>query len=769
MSFLGGFFLLALPAIAIPAVIHLMRKRRRDVVHWGAMKFLRDPSHRGQQLSQIDRWLLLAARTLIVLCLIGALARPVLRWGTLADSVGLPVQLVMLDDTRSSLARQSDGNTTFDLIRASSLDLISNLPERTPLEVWAAGRPIRQIAGAGLSRSEMISRVKSFLPRGGDADFASAVRQVALTVSAASDIGSSDTASSLRSPMDVWLFCDHTNAGWKADSSPLAMVPGTEHRLHLMRLGDFPTVGYQVAVDQLRVSRSAIAMNEVVELSAMIANDGPQASPNLLFKWVHNDEVFAETQVPAINPGDRTAIHKELSIDQSGIHSVSLQLAGTDQQNSGDRLAADNAAHVVVQVIGELPLLVIDENQDDLDVSGRDPDYLAAALGRSIGEKARQKKSTGDRDSDDRWQSLFRPVVRSPRDLTDDVGSDFDWGTYPVIIWMGGVTLPDKVLRPMMQRVRQGAGLWITLDSSTDRFWLNANLEKAGLASNDVALVGEMVVNDSVDQIQRIHPPEPTDAILGLLSDTERLDLDIVRIRRRVRLQLPSDQSASRELLRTFDGDCVAWLSSLQRGRVVVQAFPMNPSWSNFPLTRSYVVWVLQILDHLSQPASESFDLAIGQMFRTPVASPDHRYQISLPDGAIQPLLALPSADGATVRFGETDRPGLYRIADLDDLDGQSLPFVVQGSSDESNLMTSNQTIWDTLAKDERIDQHSKGEFDFRVLVDLIAAKTDGALPGRPIWSALLLVLVIGLVLETFLAGYAAFRRYGSLQVESQT
>ena len=69
MSFLGGLFLLALPAIAIPAAIHFLKRRRREVVSWGAMQFLVENSNQRRKATEIDRWILLAIRTLILACL----------------------------------------------------------------------------------------------------------------------------------------------------------------------------------------------------------------------------------------------------------------------------------------------------------------------------------------------------------------------------------------------------------------------------------------------------------------------------------------------------------------------------------------------------------------------------------------------------------------------------------------------------------------------------------------------------------------------------
>jgi cbb3-type cytochrome oxidase subunit 3 len=55
MSFLSAAFLIALPLVAVPIVIHLYRGRRRDVVMWGAMHFLAAAVTKGRSMERSRR------------------------------------------------------------------------------------------------------------------------------------------------------------------------------------------------------------------------------------------------------------------------------------------------------------------------------------------------------------------------------------------------------------------------------------------------------------------------------------------------------------------------------------------------------------------------------------------------------------------------------------------------------------------------------------------------------------------------------------------
>jgi hypothetical protein len=352
-----------------------------------------------------------------------------------------------------------------------------------------------------------------------------------------------------------------------------------------------------------------------------------------------------------------------------------------------------------------------------------------------------------------------------------------------VIVWLGGRELSDDLVDQIVRRVRQGAGLWITLDSQTDRDWLNETLLRTGLVpaatgskQSDAGPLdagplvagplGRLVVNVAEDSMQRLHPPDPNDEILAPLSDTDRLDLDAIRIRRRIDLQLPPTETASRVLLRTFEGDSIAWMSSVGRGRLVLQALPMNPSWSNFPLSKAYVVWVLQILDQLSEPVARNFNLVTEQMFRADVESIDHEYEMEFPNKTIEDVFALPKLESVSgvVRFDQTDQPGIYRLHDRDDPSSKPVVFSVASDPSESDISSDVLARLQSIADDSRVRIHDGSDrIDFAGLIAELPTDVSVADTGQPIWPALLVGLLSAIALETFLAGYAALRRYGGL------
>ena len=76
MNFAAPFMLWTLPLVAVPIIIHLLKRRRQQRVDFGAMEFLRRALRRTRRRVLLEDILLLILRTAAVLLLILALARP---------------------------------------------------------------------------------------------------------------------------------------------------------------------------------------------------------------------------------------------------------------------------------------------------------------------------------------------------------------------------------------------------------------------------------------------------------------------------------------------------------------------------------------------------------------------------------------------------------------------------------------------------------------------------------------------------------------------
>lgn len=772
MSFLGSLFLLALPLISIPVLIHFLRRRRREVMPWGAMQFLRVTHNRDSRLSNWDRWLLMMLRILALACLIGALARPAFHFAS-SQGQSLTPQVLLIDDTRSTLTVDAGGKATFEKIREAGLRILRDVPAGTPIEAWAIGTPERRIstpAIAGSADAAAIERaLRSFVPRGGGANFAASIRRVASSAMAtlqASD-ASSQPASSLSIPrLDLWLLTDGLRAGWDEQLTAIQVAGEPRNHLHVVTMTDErdrSAASSQLCVASVLPDRTRVTAGDVTRLTATIVNQGNRRSANTEGVWRRNGEVFATSVIAPLEPSGTTVAEIDVKAAEAGTSAITLSLQNNASSNLSDPLADDDENGTVIQVLGRQPILVITGNASLLGNTPTEADYLSAALGKNLGAwKGRSSATTPDALN---WQSLYRPVVKHADEL-----ADLQWHAYTVIVVLNDAWLPERIQKQMADSVRSGCGLWVTVGSDSDVTFVDELARRLGMSGGQTnqRLIGDLVVRTSSETMDRVHPPEITDTVVGALSDTERLDLDEVRIRRRRELTVqPSDQT--RTLLRTFSGDPLVMLSSFGRGRVILQGIPLDPSWSNFSLSNAYVVYISEVLDHLANPLAEQHHLAAGRMIRARVLDPNARYEIQTPDGTSEEVIALASSDNSEsgiVRYQGTDRPGSYTLVNLDrppeEAGGERpIHYWIDSSIDESKIHESSVAQLQTLAAHKQIQWvDGASSFDPQPIFRTIQPQQVER-PGSPIWPWFLLGMVIAILLETFLSGFAALRRYG--------
>ena len=110
MTFLNPLVLLGLAAAAIPIVVHLFNFRRPKRVDFSTLRFMREIEATAMRRVRIRQWLLLALRTLALVFLVLAFARPTrtAEAGVFEDDGAQSLALV-IDNSRSMTLRDAQG------------------------------------------------------------------------------------------------------------------------------------------------------------------------------------------------------------------------------------------------------------------------------------------------------------------------------------------------------------------------------------------------------------------------------------------------------------------------------------------------------------------------------------------------------------------------------------------------------------------------------------------------------------------------------------
>jgi hypothetical protein len=194
-QFLHPFLLWGALAAAVPVVIHLLHRRRFRRQRWAAMEWLLQAAKQNQKRLQMENLLLLLVRTLAVLLLSLAIARPTFSDAPLLLGPARQTHLYVVLDNSGSMAARAGTRTSFDDALASVSSLVAGLRDDDPVTLvltndnWGdlrrTGRP-RAILRETRDHASVRRRLGELKPAPARADLADALRLVEESVPATS-------------------------------------------------------------------------------------------------------------------------------------------------------------------------------------------------------------------------------------------------------------------------------------------------------------------------------------------------------------------------------------------------------------------------------------------------------------------------------------------------------------------------------------------------------------------------------------------------------
>ncbi len=142
-------------AAAVPVIVHLLNRRRFNVVQWAAMDFLREAMTRSRRMMELRDLLLLLLRVACLLAFGLALARPYWsRFFEAAIDPNQPVHAVVLVDNSLSMSYQKPDGILLDDAKAKAKEWIEGLPSGSVISVLPTCGPASGVNYAAYTRRE---------------------------------------------------------------------------------------------------------------------------------------------------------------------------------------------------------------------------------------------------------------------------------------------------------------------------------------------------------------------------------------------------------------------------------------------------------------------------------------------------------------------------------------------------------------------------------------------------------------------------------------
>jgi len=260
VSFLAPLFFAGLVAVAVPILVHLTNRDRRDVVKFPSLKFLTRIPYKQMRRQRIQHWFLFALRTLAIVLLVAAFSRPLIEGVLVATADDAPGREVIIALDRSySMAYGETWQRALD----------------------AAAEAIGVVAGPALDPA-LLTRALDTLVPGSHGTRLAAVTQLANQLL-------------LESPLDqreVIVISDWQVRAWDR-TTRVQLIPGTTLTPVDLSNAD-PSNASITGVD---VRRSERGGRQTVVVTARVVNQGSQPITDLPVILSINGQNVAETTV----------------------------------------------------------------------------------------------------------------------------------------------------------------------------------------------------------------------------------------------------------------------------------------------------------------------------------------------------------------------------------------------------------------------------------------------------------------------------------------
>ena len=743
--------LLGLAGVAIPVLIHLLNRRRYQIVDWGAMQFLQTSATTRRRILIEEIFLMLLRMGLIAL-LVLALAAPYADTPALAK-LGLKINrdVVLLFDGSCSMGYTSTGKNAHERAREWAATFVSRLTAGDSVAVLQAKQQIVPVLG---ELSHDVQRAQQAIarlpwPRGG-CDWPLAVQQAFKILSGSS-----------RPQQEIIILSDGQRHGWADETTlshweSLGRLRGQQPpqpRLRVVNLDpDRPANPPNWSLAPLQASRAVASVGQHVTIRTALVLHGQEKyqRPHRLRLEIDGRPV-RDLDAPgeaALEKGQVPLSFRE-QFTEPGSHLVSVIVEPDpppEQRPRGytlkDNLPGDNRQDLVVEIVPALPVLIVDGDPRTAPPK-RSSDFFRDALA-----PARDKTPV----------IVARVVSASEFDpalLTVDL--DHVAGTKPRVLVLCDVA---RLLTGQQQAIAQflanGGGVLVTLGERVDSRHYNEHLYGNG----DGWLPGrlETIVGDEAKP-ERAVSPLPSSFFhpaLQLFREVTSGGLGEARFPRWWQVAVPRRNSASLPVGLLSNGDPLFVERTYEKGPVILCTVPLNNSWrTNLPELPAFAPLAHELIYYLAGARAVVHNFAPGQplVYRPKPDEPLSALALQPPEGETKPLLFARSAvndgyvahlteqtDGSAVVYESTKETGVYRLAVGR---GRTVYYVAQPDPRESDLAPCTEVDRARVAQFLPITYENEDQAMETVLPD--------ALPKQELWWWFFVAVIILLCSEVWL------------------
>lgn len=684
MSFglLNLLMLAGLAGVAIPPVIHLLNRRRYEVVDWGAMQFLQ-MSQRTRRKVFIEELLLMLLRMGLIALLVLALAAP-FGASPLFDRLGNRDNrdVVLVIDGSTSMGYTGGGKTPHDQAKEWAARLIDGLAPGDGVAVLHAKQQVIPVLGELTTDHDRARDALGRLspPRGG-CDWPQALQAAHQLLQ-----------TSHRPRRDIILLSDGQRFGW-ADEETLRrwrllagqLAEGKQAeppRVWAVHLdSDRPTTPPNWSLAPVQSGR-ALASAEI-RLETALKLHGQAYQPPHRIRLEIDGQPAPDLPAPAaadLRDG-QVPLRFSQTFAAAGSHLVSVIVEPDAPGHSErDQLPGDNRQDFAL-FVPTLPVLLIDGTPPTPGKLHAADFFKTALLGK--GKNA--------------FRVRIAPAGKFAEALGQDVGPEAD--TKPRVLVLCDVPQLKREEQAAVERfLGAGGGVLVTLGAQSDRLHYNQELYRQAdgwlpTTLDDLAGDEKQPTPEEGKPDPAAHPLPSTfkHPALELWRD-EASGLGKVRFPRWWKIMVPGQGAAATTVARLTSGDPFLVEGSFGKGRVLLCPVPLDDSWGtnlqNGTEVQEFPLLAHELVYYLAGARAVAYNLVPGQplVYQPVQDEPLGTVVVQPPYGEAKQL----TARQWPLVYDDTREPGPYRLTTPG---GHTVYYVVQPDPRETDDLA--------LSKDE--------------------------------------------------------------------
>ena len=608
-GFLNSAALFGLFAAAIPLILHLLNRRRRHIVEFSTLRFLKQLEKKEMNRLRLKRLLLLLIRTLIVISIVLSFSRPTIR-GYLPGGE-LSTNAVILLDNSLSMQILNEEMSLFDESTQAVTEILGTFNKNDRLILLSSVQNERVVS----------ADIKWSSPANIDLE----------------DVNISYRSSDLKSALQksIKLLNNKKSANKElfiiSDFQGKSVVnidnniDKTTNDLHVYLL-KMTSNELNYSISRADVISKVLREGSSVRIGIEVRSNSEENNEVRLELFIEGTRVGQTI----LNPTSQNAAISNFSvpIKRSGFISGFAEL-------EDDALKADNRRYFNLYIPEQIRVLAIGSENDLF--------FTAAAIRTSLKNGAR---------------SELKVII--PSEINRVHLDDFD-----VILLSALPEQSDRFAQQLKEYVKIGGGLLLfpgngfDIEKYNDSFSSELNMPKInGIARSD-DLLEEYTTIGTIDWN---HP-----LFAGIFSGDES-DLNYPKIKKYYTIE---EHTNGEDIAILVNDKPFISEFRLGEGHIILMLTAPSLDWSDFPLKGLWVPFISRAVEYAMTGQSSFVDtVRVGSdlSFNMDLKKPGNNLMVKTPNGKSYAILAEAKGNKFQARFDKVDLPGIYRLIQDDKL-----------------------------------------------------------------------------------------------------